>query len=201
VQRERKSSEGLLRHCLHDTLDSMSVPTPSERFRRIAAAVDHLVEAEDEILLYRGDDGVEVLDFGGEALSRQHPELYGRLLSVNAQMQVSGLGGLVGFFLLGVFWLGEQAGWWDDWIGSAAERLNVWYVYVVLTVLLLAVLGILGAGKAALVYRTSRGELFALIHAASLDRDRLLVRINGDDELETVIDQLKLDRNPPAANP
>ena len=175
----------------------MDTPTTADRLRRIGTAVEHLVEPGEELLITRTEDGILVFDKRSGMLERDHPRLYGRLLSLNAQLESSILPTVIGFLLIGVFWLGLEAAWWQDWIsGDTAEKLNVWWVFVLLVVLVFTVSGCLSELRARRVYRRARNELIPFLQEADLDRDLLLVRIKGDEELENVVRQLKLDRKP-----
>jgi hypothetical protein len=173
----------------------------ADRFRRIASALEDLVHEGEEFLVAGTDEGVFVSEKMTSPLEKTQPRLYGRLLSLDEQMQGSGLVTIGGFVLLGVFWMGLHAEWWESWLPARlAERMNVWWVFVILGVLVLTVAGIYEEWRARWVYRSTRTELFALLEEAGLDRDLLLLKIKDDDELSNIARQLKLDRRPPVAS-
>lgn len=175
----------------------MDTPAAPDRFDRIATAIEHLVEEGDELLVIRTEEGVVVHDRVSGALENDHPRLYGRLLSLNAQMEVGMLPTVIGLLLIVLFWLGLETAWFEPVISAAAaERLNVWWVYVLLAFFVILVAARLTRLYARRVYLRSRDELIPLLREADLDRDVLLVRIKGAEELEHVAQQLMLDPKP-----
>lgn len=175
----------------------MDEQTTADRFRRIASALEHLVEDGEELFVAGTEEGILVSEKATSPLEKTHPRLYGRLLSMNEQMAGSMIVTVTGFVLLGVLWMGLTAAWWEDWIpGVLAEKLNVWWVYVLLGLLVLVLAGFYEDWRARWVYRSVRTELFSLLEATDLDRDLLLIRIKDDDDLVVIARQLKLDRQP-----
>jgi len=175
----------------------MDTPAAPTRFDRIATAIEHLVEEGEELFIVRTEDGIEVHDKVSGSLESDHPRLYGRLLSLNAQMEVGMLPTVIGFLLIVLFWLGLEAAWFEPVITSlVAQRLNVWWFYTLLAFFVILVAARLTRLYARRVYLRSRDALIPLLREADLDRDILLVRIKGSDELEHIERQLMLDPKP-----
>lgn len=170
----------------------------TERYRRIAFALEDLVQEGEELYITRfEEEGVVVSDKPSGDLERNHPRLYGRLLSLDAQLEGGNLVNFLGLALIVLLWLGVQARWWEQAISEElVERLNVWWLYVLLVLLVLFLSGMAQEARAKQIYRRCRPELLPLLEDANFDRDLLLVRIKEDDQLTNITHQLKLDPFP-----
>lgn len=180
----------------------MDEPIMSERHRRIARAVEDLLQEGEELFLSRSDEGVLVSEAPVNPLEKEHPRLYGRLLSLDAQLEGGNLATVLGVAAVLAFWIGLQARWWEPVISEElAQVINVWWFYGVLVLLVLLLSGSLSEGRARFRYRRARSELLPLLEEANLDRDLLLVRIKDDENLTNITRQLKLDWQPFSRGP
>jgi hypothetical protein len=172
-----------------DTLDEriQTIQRRAENFRE-------LLKDGDEITVACQDGEMHVEETYRSKFERKHAKLFGRMLSIEAQMDAGLLPYFAGLILVGVVIIGLHSKWWDAALGEAAcEYLQSWWFYAAapIVVLYLARLGIGRWEK--LVYRRNRRGLLELIGADQLDRDVLLVMLRDESDLDSVVHQLKLD--------
>lgn len=161
--------------------------------RRAQSFVD-LLRDGDEVFITCDAGEVQVDESYRSKFERKHTKLFGRMLSVEAQLNTGWFPYLAALLLVGGFIFGLPLRWWDGILGAAVcEGLQSWIFYLSapVVILYLAHLGCKQWQK--FVYRKHRQELADLIAAEQLDRDVLLVMLRDEEELETVIHQMKLD--------
>jgi hypothetical protein len=129
------------------------------------------------------------------SIKHRHPELYGKLLEVNAALQDAG-GALVFVYL--ILLLGIYCGLWFEWykripLLAGIDLGNVW-IYALVFVL------VFGAwiGHFQLLqwhcYRQSRQEIIDFADRAKVTRYQLLAEIEKDSAVRDVAEALKRDR-------
>jgi hypothetical protein len=168
-----------------------------ERIQRRAENFRELLRDGDEVTIAYQDGEVRVEESYRSKFERKHAKLFGRMLSIEAQMDAGLLPYAAALVVTGVIIFGLSLSWWDgilsDKVGVA---LNAWWFYIVLPLVLLY-LARLGSGRwEASVYRRNRSELMDRIAAEKLDRDVLLVMLRDEDDLTSVVHKLKLDAGP-----
>src|SRR4051794_24138618 len=104
-----------------------------DRIERWAQNLRDVLRDGDEIVLRVDGDEVKVEELPFASFRARHPRLYGRLTSLEAQLETGCLLYLVAFVAPGTLVLGLRAGWWDDWLGpDLRAELNSWWCYVIL---------------------------------------------------------------------
>jgi hypothetical protein len=168
-----------------------------ERIQRRAENFRELLRDGDEVTIACQDGEVHVEESYRSKFERKHPKLFGRMLSIEAQMDAGLFPYFAALVLTGVIIFGLSLAWWDGVLGgSVGSALNAWWFYIVLPLVLLY-FARLGCGRwEAQVYRRNRGELMDLLAAEKLDRDVLLVMLREEDDLTNVVHKLKLDAGP-----
>lgn len=175
-----------------DTLDDRF-----ERIQRRAENFRELLKEGDEVTIAFADGEMHVEESYRSKIERKHPKLFGRMLSIEAQMEAGWFPYALALALSGVTLFGLPLKWWDGVLGeTVSEQLNGWWFYIVLPMALLY-LARLGAGFwERFVYRRHRNDLVDLLAAERIDRDILLVMLRDEDDLDYVVYQLKLDAGP-----
>ena len=175
-----------------DTLDERL-----ESIQRRAEGFRELLKDGDEVTIAYQDGEVHVEESYRSRFERMHPKLFGRMLSIEAQMAPGYVPYFAALMLAGIFILGLHLKWWDGMLGeTVSDVLQNWWFYIVAPCILLY-LAHLGCGQwQKYVYRRCRQGLVELIAADHLDRDVLLVTLRDEEELENVVYQLKLDTGP-----
>jgi hypothetical protein len=168
-----------------------------ERIQRRAENFRELLRDGDEVAIAYQDGEVHVEESYRSKFERKHPKLFGRMLSIEAQMDAGLFPYFVALVLAGVVIFGLSLSWWDGVLGDqVGVALNAWWFYIVLPLVLLY-LARFGCGRwEARVYRRNRRELMELLAAEKLDRDVLLVMLRDEDDLTSVVHKLKLDAGP-----
>jgi hypothetical protein len=168
-----------------------------QRIDEIARVVKDYLREGEAFLVQCQEDEILVEEAPHTKFQRDHPRLYGRLLSLNEQME-TGCGVVIALFVVGgVFCLGLHVGWWDDWIDpNVLEMLRTWWFYVPLFVVLFFIADTWSTWHEKRVYRRGRAELLLLLRNEGYDRDTVVPIIQGMPEFEKVVKQLKLDPGP-----
>ena len=168
-----------------------------ERIQRRAENFRELLRDGDEVTIAYQDGEVRVEESYRSKFERKHAKLFGRMLSIESQMDA----GLFPYFsalvLSGVVILGLSLHWWDGVLTETVSlAMDAWWFYIVLP-LVLVYLARLGCGRwESYIYRRNRVDLMDLIAAEKLDRDVLLVMLRDEDDLRSVVHKLKLDEGP-----
>lgn len=175
-----------------DTLDERL-----EGIQRRAENFRELLKDGDEVVIALQDGEMHVEESYRSKFERKHPKLYGRMLSIEAQMEAGVFPYFAALVLAGVVIVGLHMKWWDGVLGETlADYLQNWWFYVPLPVALLY-LARLGCGRwEKHVYNRNRAELLELLAAEKLDRDVLVVSLRGESEVEDVLHYLKCDSGP-----
>ena len=165
-----------------------------ERIQRRAENFRELLHEGDEVTIARQDGEMHVAESYRSQFERKHAKLFGRMLSVEAQMEAGLFPYFVGLIGVGNLIIGLQLKWWDAALGQAAgEYLQSSWFYIALPIIVMY-LARLGVGRwQKFVYRRHRQNLQKLIAADQLDRDVLLVMLRDESDLDNVVRQLKLD--------
>jgi hypothetical protein len=181
----------------------MSTPSDDaleDRLERIQLRAENfreLLKDGEEVTIAFQDGEVRIEESYRSKFERQHPKLFGRLMSVEAQMAAGYSPYVIGLVAVGVVIFGLQLGWWAPLLGaSVLELLNQLWFYIALTLFVLYLMYLTCQRWASYAYRQNRAELLALIAAAKLDRDVLLVLLRDEADLDNVIQALKLDTGP-----
>ncbi|MBI2807774.1 MAG: hypothetical protein HYX68_22565 [Planctomycetes bacterium] len=169
-----------------------------ERMQRRAENFRDLLQDGEEVIIALQDGELHVAESYRSRFERLHPKLFGRMLSIDAQME-SGLSPYaVGLLLSGVFIFGVHMQWWEGVLGEALNSaLMSWWFYLVLPILALFLTALVCSQREKWVFRRHRKVLADMIAAENLDRDVLIVMIRDQDDIGNVLYQLKLDTEPP----
>jgi hypothetical protein len=175
-----------------DTLDDRleSIQRRAENFRE-------LLKEGDEVTIAYENGEVRVEESYRSQFERKHAKLFGRLLSIEAQMDAGWFPYFAAVIVVGVFIFGLPLKWWDAVFGEAVcQQLQSWWFYIgaPCSLLYLAQLGC--TRWEGYIYRRNRVELLELIAEQNLDRDVLLVMLRDETDLGDVLHQLKLDAGP-----
>jgi hypothetical protein len=168
-----------------------------ERIQRRAENFRELLRDGDEVTIAYQDGEVRVEESFRSKFERAHAKLFGRMLSIEAQMDAGLFPYFAALVLSGVVILGLSLHWWDAVLTeTVSSAMDAWWFYTVLPLTLLY-LARLGCGRwEAFIYRRNRVGLMDLIAAERLDRDVLLVMLREEDDLRNVVHKLKLDAGP-----
>jgi hypothetical protein len=175
-----------------DTLDDRL-----ESIQRRAETFRELLKDGDEVTIACDDGEVHVEESYRSKFERKHPKLFGRMLSIEAQMDAGWSAYFAALVFSGVIVMGLHLRWWDRPLGEdLCQYLESWWFYIVLPILLLFLARQGCKVYERFVFRRNRRELLELLAADNLDRDVLLVNLRGDSDVENVVHRLKLDPGP-----
>ena len=168
-----------------------------ERFETIAQVVVGFLREGEALSIELNDGEVTVTPEPISALKRRHPRLYGRLLSVEEQLNVGCAGEILMVFAAVASCLALHFGAFDRLFGNDfTAKLDSWWVYL----LWVFFVGFIGSrimeARVVRSYRRSRDELAQHIHDEGFDRDSLLAALESNDNLSRVTIWLKLDNGP-----
>ena len=168
-----------------------------ERIENIARVVKDYLREGEAFLVQCQEDEILVEEAPHTRFQLKHPRLYGRLLSVNDQLDagcglVLTLGAISALLCLGLY-----AGWLDDLLPpNVVPHLQTWWFYVPFVVAWLCIGLWFNDRYAKRAYRRGRAELLAVMRDEGFERDTLVPVIKDIPEFESVVGQLKLDRGP-----
>lgn len=168
-----------------------------ERIDHIARIVKDYLREGDAFIIQCQDGDILVEEAQQTRFQKDHPRLYGRLLSMNDQLE-SGCGLTMGLFGLGALvCLGLHLNWFDKVLGDdLAGTLRTWWFYVPLFAVLFFVSDILYTMLEKRKYQQGRAELLELLRQEGFDRDTLVPLIKDIPEFERIVKRLKLDPGP-----
>jgi hypothetical protein len=174
----------------------MSADTNEDQHvQAIADAIRPVLQDGDNYHVARVDDQILVSEAYTSICSVKYPRLYGRLLSINAEIEASG-GSFAswGLLLMGAVVVGIQLDWF---VGVVPQNLldhtkSVWF-YVLAMLLAIQLLGLLGRPLERAAYARNRSDLLSLMATEGVDRDLLVAMLEGDDQVTRVAAFLKLD--------
>ena len=126
---------------------------------------------------------------------RKHAKLFGRMLSIETQMDAGLFPYFAGLILSGVAIFGLQLDVAADWLDAkVSDLLNRWWFYVALPLTMSFLMYLLSGQWEKWIYRRHREALAELIQAEKLDRDVMLVMLRDEDrDLTRLVHALKLD--------
>ena len=168
-----------------------------ERIQIRAQNFRELLKDGEEVTIAFQDGEVRIEESYRSKFERKHPKLYGRLMSIDAQMAAGFSPYVFGLIIVGIFVFGLQLGWWTPLLGErVCDLLNGTWFFLAAPMLIGYLMYLAGRQWGKYVYRRNRADLLELIAAAELDRDVLLVMLRDESELDAVIHALKLDAGP-----
>ncbi len=173
-----------------------------ERFGEIARAIQEYMRDGEELLIRSEDDGISIEPHKSPNRFRiLYPKMYGRLASISTQMNLGCMPTFIAWFV-GLAWIFVINSSWGDLLDEQfVEPMRSWWFYGLLLVgLTLGSFSLLGVHKAR-VYRRNRTELIRVMQAEHFDRDLLVALVEDLPNLEHVVKQMKLDREPFPALP
>ncbi len=177
--------------------ESEKVGDLDERIDNIARAVKDYLREGDSFLVECQEDEILVEEAKQPRLQKEHPRLYGRLLSLNDQLETGCGVTLVLFALGGVFCLSLQLGCWDELLTvNVTDKLRTWWFYVPFFAGLFFLSDTIYTWIERRTYRRGRTELLALLRDEGLDRDTLVPIIKDMPEFDKITKRLKLDPGP-----
>lgn len=146
----------------------------------------HVICRDGNIQVTRGKTGCE----------KDHPRLYGFLLSLNEEIDKAGTT-LFNLAVVGavVFCLGLHLDWWTSWLGDGivGHLQSIWF-YLAFVIGTFFLAGGMGNWFEKRRYQHRREELATLLAEGRLDRYELLALIQNDNALTKVASQIKMDR-------
>ncbi len=168
-----------------------------ETMQRRAENFRELLREGEEITISLLDGEMAVDESFRSQLERKHPKLYGRLMSVEAQLRPGWLPYFLGLVAVIAVIVTLQLPWSKSLLGDDLHGvMNGWWFYLVLPPATLYLVKV-GCGLwQKREFRTHRVELLELVARAGLDRDLLLVMLQDNADLESVTLELKLDHGP-----
>src|SRR6266705_7143383 len=135
-----------------------------ERIDNIARVVKDYLREGDAFLVQCQDDDIVVEEAPQANFQKQHARLYGRLLSLNGQLETGCSMTLLLFALGGAFCFALHVGWLDDALtANVAATLKSWWFYVPLFAALFFVGDWVHSRVARRTYRRGRAELLDLL--------------------------------------
>ena len=174
-----------------------------ERFETIAQMVGGYLRDGEALSIELIDGQVSIAPEPASVLKKQHPRLYGRLLSVDEQLNVGCGGEILLVFAAAASCLALRLGAFDGLFGNElADKLDSWWVYILWVFFVGFVATRIVEFRAGRVYRGVRDELAQCVADEGVDRDGLLTMLESNENLSRVISRLKLDNGPfPKARP
>jgi hypothetical protein len=170
-----------------------------DRRESVAGALRDVLEEGEAYNVYCHEGEIYVNDTETSVCAAQHPRLYGRLLSLSAQLDETGLRlGRLPILLALTFCVGVHLHWWDEWLGAPlANQLDSFWFFLLIFYSVFQGLGLANGMVQRSTYQRGREELFLLMAEANLDRDLLLSTIEGDGAVARAGYFLKLDKHAP----
>src|ERR1019366_795646 len=102
-----------------------------ERIQLRAENFRELLKDGEEVTIAYQDGEVHVAESYRSKVERQHPKLYGRLMSIEAQMAPGLTPYVLGGVAAGVVIFGLQLDWWQPLVGAkVCEHLKSWWFYL-----------------------------------------------------------------------
>lgn len=125
----------------------------------------------------------------------KYPQLYGRMLSLNAVMErVLGSLPMYARIVTVGFCVGLHLGWWDQWLGAElVKKLNSAWFYVFLVFVVWGALHHAGNVVRWRIWCQRREEVLSLMEQNNVDRDSLVSLLLGDANVWNVLTFLKID--------
>jgi hypothetical protein len=162
--------------------------------QRRAENFRELLREGEEITIACLDGKMSVEESFRSQFERKHAKLFGRMLSIDAQLEMNWSPSVIGLLAGGVFLFGLQLSWWDWLLGEDVRSLmNTWWFFLVVFAVILYLVSV-GCGQwRKRIFRRHRAELLALIANEKLDRDVMLVMLRDVSDLDNVVAELKLD--------
>ncbi|MBX9679768.1 MAG: hypothetical protein K2X38_13475 [Gemmataceae bacterium] len=173
------------------------LPEFDDRHEKIAARIESFLREGDRFVVEMFDGEVRIEEAAVSSLERRSPRLYGRLLSLNEQLE-SGCGLIAAPLVFsGVLSFALHARFVEPWVGiDLNDKLASWWFYL----LLLLVLGGFGFWMQEAIekgrYRRARSRLARTIEEEEADWDTLIAELHRVPELANVYRRMKLDGQP-----
>jgi hypothetical protein len=179
-----------------DEPDDTALDERIESIQRRAENFRELLKEGDEVTITFEDGEMHVEESYRSKFERKHPKLYGRMLSLELQLDAGFFAYLGVLVLASGFIIGLHRGWWDVVIGEGFPAFLLdhwWWPYIALPIVTLYAARQVCARYEKHVYGRQRQALLDLIAAEGLDRDTLVVTLRGNTEVENVVYYLRLD--------
>lgn len=173
------------------------VPESDDRHEKIANRIEPFLREGDRFVVEMVEGHVQIEEAAVNSLERRSPRLYGRLLSLNDQVE-SGCGLIAApVVFAGVLSFVIYARFAEPWIGiDLNDKLASWWFYL----LLLLVLGGFGFWMQEAIeknrYRRAKSRLARAIEEEEADWDTLIAELHRIPELGNVYRRMKLDEQP-----
>src|SRR5689334_4652053 len=121
----------------------------------VADALRPVLQEGEEFTVFCHDGEVLVEQADTSVCAVLHPRLYGRLLSVNAQLDEAGSGvGRLPFLLALGLCVGLHLHLWDDWLGARlADQLGSFWFYLIVFFLVFQFVEMIRKGLRRAVYQ------------------------------------------------
>ncbi len=161
----------------------------------VAEVLRPVLEEGEAYSVFCHDGEIHVKETDTSVCAVRHPRLYGRLLSVSAQLDQAGAGlGRVPTIVALAFCVGVHLHWWNDWLGNVLiDQLDHVLFFLLVFFIVFQGLSIIKNVLRRSVYQRNREEVFVLLASEKLDRDTLLAMIEGDPAVGRAGYYLKLD--------
>ncbi len=172
----------------------MAREVEQSRLMEIAAALNGRVRNGEELLIRRGEDGVEVLHAEETPIRKAHPDLYGKLVAANEQIASAGTSIL---WILGLIGLGLCVSIHREWIDhvgplTVAKAQSFWTYLMIMVGSFIVSMYVTELFEAR-VYENWKKTLVDGMQAAGLERFLLLSQAEGHVELASVARKIKRD--------
>ena len=165
-----------------------------DRLQRRAENFRELLKDGDEVTIGLFDGEMLVEESYRSKFERKHPKLFGRMLSIEAQMEAGLFPYFAGLIFSGVVLFGLQLEWWTPWLSAeVCDLLNRWWFYAALPLTMSFLMYLLSRQWEKWIYRRHRQALGEIISAEKLDRDAMLVMLRDERDLSSLVYALKLD--------
>ncbi len=173
----------------------MSETKQAPRSAALTAALESVLAEGEQFYVSRRDGRVVVSEAIGEKCRNEYPQLYGRLLGLNAQLEEAGGNlSLIAVVVAVGFCVGLHLSWWDTWFGGALDQFRSFWFYGFLIIVVIMLVGVLANRLEKRIYWRERDDLLWAMESEGLNRDLLLAMIHGDNAVAKVAEQLKRDR-------
>ncbi|MBM3993409.1 MAG: hypothetical protein FJ303_04555 [Planctomycetes bacterium] len=182
---------------MSDDIDDDFLDERLESLLRRAETFRELLREGDEITIGLFDGEVHVAESYRSKFERKHAKLFGRLLSIDAQLEPGWTAYMACMVVAATLIIGIHLRWFDSLFGEAlGELLQTWWFYAPLAIAMIYLARQANSWYSSFTYRWHRQDLIDIMLVANLDRDLLLVMLRDEEELDNVIHQLKLDAGP-----
>jgi len=178
----------------------MSTEIDDAQKRKIAEALTGVMRDGQRCLIQCSDGDITVdSKVPAAEIKQKHADLYGQLLTANeAISDAGGWVGIVMFFTAAVFCLAIHMAWFNSVLGVPVERLQSFWLYLLVLAVVVIVSGGLVSVREQQAYRRHRQEVLRAIADAGSTKNAILTAINDDPALKSIAEWRKKDRVGPS---